>query len=93
MRKVLFPICALGISCGAWAQTKQSSWTNLDGLHAGQRIQVVEMNSKKHSGTFVTVSDTAITYQEPAGEWAIQHRDVRNVRFTKNNHRLRNRLN
>src|ERR1700722_7431667 len=92
MRKALFLLCALGMSCGAWSQNNQSSWTNLSALHAGQKIQVVEMNSKKHSGTFVIVSDTAITYQEPTGERAIQHQNVRSVRLMKNNHRLRNTL-
>jgi hypothetical protein len=92
MRKVLFLICTLGIPCGSWAQINQSSWTNLSALHAGQKIQVVEMNSKKHSGTFVIVSDAAITYQDPTGEWAIQHQDVRSVKLMKNNHRLRNTL-
>jgi hypothetical protein len=92
MRKVLFLLCALGISCGAWAQNNQSSWTNLSALRAGQKIQVVEMNSKKHSGTFVIVSDTAITYQEPTGERAIQHQNVRSVKLMKNDHRLRNSL-
>jgi hypothetical protein len=28
-------------------------WANLSGLQAGQKIQIVDMNSKKHSGTFV----------------------------------------
>ena len=49
MRKVLFLICTLGIPCGAWAQTNQSSWTNLSALRTGQKIQVVEMNSKKQN--------------------------------------------
>jgi hypothetical protein len=92
MRKVLFLICALGIPYGAWAQTSQSSWANLSALRAGQKIQVVEMNSKKHSGSFVSVSDTAITFQEPAGERTIPHQNVRNIKLMKSNHRLRNTL-
>jgi hypothetical protein len=92
MQKILLLISVLQIPCALWAQTNQSSWTNLSALHAGQKIQVVEMNSKKHSGTFVIVSDTAITYQEPTGERAIQHQNVRSVNLMKNNHRLRNTL-
>jgi hypothetical protein len=61
-------------------------------LHAGQKIQVVEMNSKKHSGTFVNFSDTAISYKETAGEQTVQKQDVRSVKLMENKHRLRNTL-
>ena len=58
----------------------------------GQRIQVVETNSKKHSGTFVSFSETAITYQEAAGEQTIPKLNVRRVKLMENKHRLRNAL-
>jgi hypothetical protein len=50
------------------------------------------MNWKKHSGTFVNVSDTAISYDETVGEQTIQKQDVRSVKLMENNHRLRNTL-
>jgi hypothetical protein len=50
------------------------------------------MNSKKHSGTFVNVSDTAISYRETAGEQTIQKQDIRSVKLMENRHRLRNTL-
>ena len=53
MRKVLLLICVLGMSCASWAQTNPSSWENLNTLHAGEKIQVVETTSKKISGTLV----------------------------------------
>jgi|SRR5580693_879560 hypothetical protein len=92
MRKLLFLICVVPISCASWAQGDQASWTNLSTLHAGQRIQVVETNSKKHSGTFVSFSETAITYQETAGEQSIPKLNVRRVKLMENKHRLRNIL-
>jgi|ERR1019366_7658432 hypothetical protein len=49
------------------------------------------MNSKKHSGTVVNVSDTAISFQNSAGEQTIQKPDVRSVKLA-NHHRLRNTL-
>ncbi len=67
MRKTLFLICVLGTRFVSGAQTDQGSWANLSALQAGQKIQVVDMNSKKHSGTFVNVSDTAISYQGDRG--------------------------
>jgi hypothetical protein len=61
-------------------------------LQAGEKIQVVEMNSEKVSGTFVNVSDAAISLQEEAGSQTIQRQDVRSVKLMKAQHRLRNPL-
>ncbi len=68
MRSMLSLSCVLGICCAAAAQSGQSSWTNLIGLKAGQMIQIVEMNGKQDSGSFLTVSDSAITFKDLAGE-------------------------
>jgi len=92
MRRIAFLICVLGISCASGAQAAQPSWANLGALHAGQKIQVVGMNSKKHTGTFVSVSDAAIAYEETAGEQTIQKQDVRSVTLMENKYRLRNTL-
>jgi len=92
MRKALLPICVLGLTCISGAQTSRASWANLSVLQAGQKIQIVDMKSEKHSGTFVNVSDTAISYQEAAGEQAIQKQDVYSVKLMENKHRLRNTL-
>jgi hypothetical protein len=92
MRKILFLICVLAIPCASWAQGDQASWTNLSTLYAGQRIQVVETNSKKHSGTFVSFSEAAIVFQDTAGEQTIPKQSVRRVKLMENKHRLRNAL-
>jgi hypothetical protein len=66
---------------------------NLNSLLTGQKIQIVETNSKKHSGSFIRFSDTAISYQDNnAGEQSIQRQSVRSVKFMGNVHRLRNTL-
>ena len=92
MRRTLWLICILGMACLSWAQSDQASWANLSALHAGQKIQIVEMNSKKHSGTFVSVSDTAISCQDGTGDRTFQKQDVQSVKLMKNNRRLRNTL-
>ncbi len=92
MRNMLSLIWALAISCASVAQTSQSSWSNLSGLQVGQKIQVVEMTSKKHSGNFVSVSDSAISLKNAAGEEAVQKQDVRSVKLMKGKHRLRNSM-
>jgi hypothetical protein len=48
-------------------------------------------NLEERSGTFLTVSDTAISYRDATGERSIQRQDVRSVKL-QNNHRLRNTL-
>jgi hypothetical protein len=92
MRKILFLICIVGMPCGSRAETNQASWANLSALHAGQTIQVVEMNSKKHFGTFLNVSDKALSYNEATGEQTIHKQDVRSVKLMEHRHRLRNTL-
>jgi hypothetical protein len=92
VRKALLLICIFGIPCALWGQSGQTSWMNLNSLLTGQKIQIVETNSKKHSGSFIRFSDTAISYQDDVGEQSIQRKDVRNVKFMGNVHRLRNTL-
>ena len=92
MRKLLFMICVLGTVQTSWAQPNKASWANLSVLQAGQKIQVSDMNSQKRSGTFVNVSETAITLQATAGEQTVQRQDVRSVKLMENKHRMRNTL-
>lgn len=92
MRKIFLLLFVLGLSCAAFAQTDRASWANLSGLRPGQKIQVVGMTSKKLSGNFVSISDTAITYREMTGEQSIPKQDVLSVRLMENKHRLRNAL-
>jgi hypothetical protein len=90
MRRALFLICVLGLPCASWAQNDQASWTSLSALQPGQKIQIVDMKSIKHSGSFVNFSETAISYQDSAGGQTIQKPDVRSVKLMENKHRLRN---
>jgi hypothetical protein len=92
MRRISLLICLLGMSCASWAQTDKASWSNLSTLQAGQKIQVVDMNSKQHSGTFLNVSDIAIRYHDAAGDQSIPKQDVRRVKLMENKHRSRNVL-
>jgi hypothetical protein len=91
MRKIMFLLSVFALPCVSPAQSN-SDWPNLSRLHPGQPIQIVETNSKKHSGTFESVSDTAISYRETAGEHSLEKQDVRSVKLMENHHRLRNTL-
>jgi hypothetical protein len=92
MRSLLIAACVLSIPCVSSAQAGNSSWSNLSKLSSGQKIEVVQMNSKKDTGTFLNVTDTAITLEEKSGEQTIRKQDVHIVKLMKNEHRLRNTL-
>jgi hypothetical protein len=90
MRKLWILFCVLAMPCAAFAQSNQSAWENLSALQAGHKIQVVEMNSQKVSGTFLSVNDAGMSLQAAGGEQTIQRQDVRVVKVMENKHRLRN---
>jgi hypothetical protein len=92
MRKFLFLICVLATTCASWAQNNQASWNNLKALQPGQKIQVLETNSTKLSGTFVSVSDTAISVELGSGPQMLQKPEVKSVKLMENKHRLHNTL-
>jgi hypothetical protein len=50
------------------------------------------MSSNKHSGTFVSVSDAAISYMESKVEQSSHKQDIRSVKLMENRRRLRNTL-
>jgi hypothetical protein len=89
---ILFLITVLGMLCPLSAQTSHASWNSLSDLRAGQKIEVVDMGSKKHVGAFVDVSESAITYHDRTGEHAIRQQDVRSVKVRGSLGRLRNAL-
>jgi hypothetical protein len=90
MRKLWILVFVLAMPCAAFGQTDRSSWEALSALGAGHKIQVVEMNSKKVSGAFVSATDAGISLQGPGGEQTIARQDVRRVKLMENKHRLRN---
>jgi hypothetical protein len=83
MRKLLLLIGPLVLSCVSLAQSNQTSWSKLSSLQPGQVIQVADTAAKAHSGTFVSVSDTAIVLRNKSSEQSIQEADVRSVKLVK----------
>ena len=92
MRRLLSMIAVLAASCALSAQTSPPTWENLRTLAPGQKIQVLEISAKKHSGAFVNVSDTAIVLTQADGDRTLQRENVRSVKLMKNSHRGRNTL-
>lgn len=90
MRKLAVTLMLLGTPILAHAQTPKNSWAALDTLHAGQRIEIIETNLKRHSGTFSTVTDEAIQLREGGSDVGIKKEDVMRVTLLDKSHRLRN---
>jgi hypothetical protein len=90
MRKILLLICVLGTSGTLWVQNNPACWHNLNAVPVGEKIQVLERNSTETSGTFLNISNGAISVQREAGSQAIPRQDVVSVKLMKNRHRLRN---
>jgi hypothetical protein len=90
MRTIWFLIYVLSTTGLSWTQSGPASWQRLNTLHPGEKIQLLERNSRKVSGRFLNVSEAAISVQDQAGSQAIPRQDVRSVKLMKNKHRLRN---
>jgi len=92
MRKLLFLIWVLAATGVAWAQNNQASWDNLKTLQPGQKVLVLETNSTKLSGTFVSVSGDAISVEAGSGPQTVRRSEVRGVKLMENKHRLHKTL-
>jgi hypothetical protein len=86
MRKRLFLLCLFCLPCAALAQINEASWAKLKGLTPGQTIQIIDVNAKKHSGTFLSASEASIAYTETTGQHSIDKLDVRSVKLMETHH-------
>lgn len=68
----------LGLSSSLFAQ-QQGSWSNLNSLKAGQHIQVVETNLKRHDGKFIAATDDLLSLHEDAADISIKRDAVARV--------------
>ena len=80
MRRVqLIALSVVLLSAGAQAQDLEQSWANLRILRVGQKIQVVDQKLKSQDGTFVSVSDDAISLRVDQDEISVQRAEVLRV--------------
>jgi len=66
----------LGLPAALSAQTQKGSWSDLNRLKAGQGIEVIESNMKRHTGKFVTVTDEFFTLQEGGSDVSLKRENV-----------------
>ncbi|MFQ5777452.1 MAG: hypothetical protein ACE5IP_05545 [Terriglobia bacterium] len=74
------------------ATTDESDWSNLQQLRIGQEIEVVDTNLKKHKGTFLSLSEEAISLRAGKDEVAVTRPNVFRVSSREHSKRLRNTL-
>jgi hypothetical protein len=72
----LFVILILGLPSLLHAQKEKGSWSDLNRLKAGQGIEVIESNMKRHAGAFVTVTDEVLSLQENGSDVSLKREDV-----------------
>jgi hypothetical protein len=78
-RSVVILVLLLGLPAALSAQTQHGSWSNLNGLRAGQGIEVIESSMKRHAGEFVTVTDELLTLKENGSDVSVKREDVGRV--------------
>jgi hypothetical protein len=76
-RALVLLLLFLGIPGALLAQ--EQSWSNLNGLKAGQGIEVIESSMKHHAGEFVSVSDELLTLKEKGSEVSMKRENVARV--------------
>ena len=69
----------LALPAALGAQTQQRQWADLSGLKVGQEIDVIESSMKSHGGTFVAVTDEAITLREKGSDVSVKRENVARV--------------
>ena len=64
------------------ARAEQGQWSELKGLKLGQGIEVIESSMKSHGGTFVAVTDEAITLREKNSDVSVKRETVARISTT-----------
>jgi hypothetical protein len=75
-RAVLILVLSHGLAGALGAQTQQGSWSNLNHLKTGQKIEVIESKMKQHVGKFVTVTDELLTLKENGSDVSVRREDI-----------------
>ncbi len=91
MKRVIETLLFLLLIPGfGWAKSAQNNWENLKELHPGQKIQVVDSTLKTLNGSFVSVSDEALSLQVGKNEESVPRAKIVRVSVRDNSHRTRN---
>ena len=75
-RHVLILVLFLGLPVALSAQAQLGSWSDLNRLKAGQGIEVIESNMKRHAGKFESVTDESLTLKGNGSDVLVRREDV-----------------
>ena len=93
MRSLFFiTLSVLLLANVARAQAPEQSWNNLRILRVGDKIQVMDQKLKSQKGTFLSVSEEALTFQKGKDTVTLQRPDVFRITSLKPSKRLQNAL-
>ncbi len=77
----------------SWAETDaEASWENLRTLRAGQQIEVIQSDLRSQRGTFLNVSEEAVSLKVSTDTVSIPREQVMRVSSREKSKRLRNIL-
>lgn len=91
-RLFLITLSILLLATIAGAQAPEQSWDNLKTLRIGEKIQVVDQKLKSQNGTFVSVSEEAISFQVGSDLLTLSRAEVLRVSAPGHSKRRRNAL-
>jgi hypothetical protein len=66
----------LGLPSMLFAQKQHGQWSDLNGLKAGQKIEVIDSKMHRWAGEFINVNDEMLTLQEGQNNVAVKREDV-----------------
>ncbi len=93
MKRVVETILLLLVVPGvSLAKSAQNNWDDLKQLRPGQKIEVLDLKMKTLKGTFISVTDEAISLQVGKREESVARAKVVRVSVRDNSHRARNML-
>lgn len=72
------------------APKPENNWDNLQRLHAGQKVDVVDQKLKTHRGEFTSFDDSGVTIAVKNGPLRLSRQDVFRVSSRERSKRLRN---
>jgi hypothetical protein len=76
MRGPTLILTLLFCSAGVLRAQQHGSWSDLNGLKAGQGIEVIDSGMKRHAGEFVAVTDEALTLKQKDAEVSLKRGEV-----------------
>jgi hypothetical protein len=85
-------VLLLAVPLSTVAQRAQDSWDNLKQLRPGQKIEVVDSKMKTLKGSFVSVSEEALSLQDGKSQESVPRADIVRVSVRDTSHRTRNML-